>query len=99
MGLPLGKTREVVGERRGVLEGLERQLGVVGGQVPRKRKEVERLRAEVAALEVKRGNCLAAAREAKRRREDAQGGGEDELEARGRWERASEAVLREVLGV
>jgi hypothetical protein len=77
---------------------LEREVEVLGQQqVPRKRKEVERLRAEVVALEKRRANSVAAAREAKRRRENAQGGVGDELEARGRWYRASETVLRQVL--
>ncbi|KAH6855254.1 hypothetical protein B0I37DRAFT_411264 [Chaetomium sp. MPI-CAGE-AT-0009] len=97
MSMPLGKTRALVEGRRRELGGLERELEVVGGQLPRKRKEVERLRAEVAALENRRANSTAAAREAKRRRENAQGGVEDELEARGRWYRASETVLRQVL--
>ncbi|KAK3311441.1 uncharacterized protein B0T15DRAFT_75650 [Chaetomium strumarium] len=97
MNLPLGKTLALVDEKRRELAGLDRQLELLGGQVPRKRKEMERLRAEVAALENRKANSAAAAREAKRRRENAQGGVEDELEARGRWYRASEVVLRQVL--
>jgi hypothetical protein len=97
MNLPLGKTLAAVEAKRRELTGLERQLELVGGQVPRKRKEVERLRAEVAALENRRANSAAAAREAKRRRENAQSGVADELEARGRWYRASEVMLRRVL--
>ncbi|KAH6628670.1 hypothetical protein F5144DRAFT_549945 [Chaetomium tenue] len=97
MSMPLGKTRALVEGRRGELRGLEREVEVVGGQVPRKRKEVERVRGEVGVLENRRANSQAAAREAKRRREGAQGGVEDELEARGRWYRASETVLRQVL--
>ncbi|SPQ19722.1 0c8f443a-b2b0-46d9-bb4d-7be99b7d51ba [Thermothielavioides terrestris] len=97
MNLPLGKTLALVEERRRELARVERQLEVLGGQVPRKRKEVERLRAEVAALENRKANSAAAAREAKRRRENAQGGVEDELEARGRWYRASGMALRQVL--
>lgn len=98
MGMGLARTREVVEGRREQARGLEREVEVLAGQqVPRKRKEVERLRAEVAGLEKRRANSVAAAREAKRRRENAQGGVGDELEARGRWYRASEAVLRQVL--
>ncbi|KAK4242051.1 kinetochore protein Sos7 [Achaetomium macrosporum] len=97
MHLPLGKTLALVDEKRRELAGLDRQLELLGAQVPRKRKEMERLRAEVAALENRKANSTAAAREAKRRRENAQGGVEDELEARGRWYRASEMVLRQVL--
>ncbi|GAB1312114.1 Kinetochore protein Sos7 coiled-coil domain-containing protein [Madurella fahalii] len=100
MDLPLGKTLELVDSKRRELAALERRLEQLGGQVPRKRKEAERLRGEVAALETRKANSAAAAREAKRRRENAQQGGvEDELEARGRWYRASETVLRQVLGL
>ncbi len=97
MDLPLGKTRGLVEGKRKELEGLERLVEGLERQVPRKRKEAERLGGEVAALENRRANSAAAAREAKRRRENAQGGVEDELEARGRWYRASETVLRQVL--
>ncbi|KAK4154868.1 kinetochore protein Sos7 [Chaetomidium leptoderma] len=97
MNMPLGKTLELVDGKREEVGALERQLELLGGQVPRKRKEMERLRGEVAALENRKMNSAAAAREAKRRRENAQGGVEDELEARGRWYRASETVLRQVL--
>ncbi|KAK4117589.1 hypothetical protein N656DRAFT_773751 [Canariomyces notabilis] len=97
MDMPLGKTREVVERKRADLAGLDRQLEQLASLAPRKRKEAERLRAEVAALENKKVHSAAAAREAKRRRENAQGGVEDELEARGRWYRASELVLRRVL--
>lgn len=97
MDLPLGKTRGLVEGKRKELEGLERLVEGLERQVPRKRKEAERLAGEVAALENRRANSAAAAREAKRRRENAQGGVEDELEARGRWYRASETVLRQVL--
>lgn len=100
MDLPLGRTLELVDGKKRELAGLERQLEQLGGQVPRKRKEAERLRGEVAALENRKANSAAAAREAKRRRENAQQGGvDDELEARGRWHRASETVLRQVLGL
>lgn len=97
VNLPLGKTLEIVEGRRKELAGLERQLELLGGQAPRKRKEMERLRTEVGGLENRKANSAAAAREAKRRRENAQGGVEDELEAKGRWYRASETVLSQVL--
>ncbi|KAL2180753.1 uncharacterized protein P884DRAFT_296482 [Thermothelomyces heterothallicus CBS 202.75] len=97
MNMPLGKTRELVEQRRRELGAVERELEVLGAQAPRKRKEMERLGAEVAALENRRATSTAAAREAKRRRDNAQAGVADELEARGRWYRASEAVLRQVL--
>ncbi|KAL2150006.1 hypothetical protein VTH82DRAFT_7682 [Thermothelomyces myriococcoides] len=99
MNLPLGKTRELAEQRRRELSTVERELDLVAAQVPRKRKELDRLRAEVTALENKRAASTAAASEAKRRKEakNAHGGVADELEARGRWYRASEAVLSQLL--
>lgn len=97
MRLPLGKTLALADDKKRELAALDRQLERLGTQVPCKRKELERLRTEVANLETKKANSTAAARDAKRRRENAQDRVEDELEAKGRWYRASENVLREVL--
>ncbi|KAK4649608.1 uncharacterized protein QC761_120480 [Podospora bellae-mahoneyi] len=100
LNLPLAKTLQLVGEKKRQMQELDRQLEQLRNQAPRKRKEVERLQGEVAGLEQKRGNAMAAAKEAKRRREDKGArNGVDELEARGRWYRGSEAVLRELLGI
>lgn len=101
MNLPLAKTAVLVEERRQKVRDLERQVEQLSSLAPRKRKEMERLQMEVTALAAKRTQVSAAAREAKRRRENAQkaGGADDEMEAKGRWYRASEAVLREMLGL
>lgn len=100
MNLPLAKTAVLVEERRQKVRELERQVEQLSSLAPRKRKEMERLQMEVTALAAKRAQVSAAAREAKRRRENAQkaGGTYDEMEAKGRWYRASEAALREMLG-
>ncbi|KAK1782801.1 hypothetical protein QBC45DRAFT_193866 [Copromyces sp. CBS 386.78] len=101
MNLPLAKTAVLVEERRQKVRDLERQVEQLSSLAPRKRKEMERLQMEVTALAAKRTQVSAAAREAKRRRENAQkvGGADDEMEAKGRWYRASEAALREMLGL
>ncbi|KAM7205648.1 hypothetical protein V8F33_000974 [Rhypophila sp. PSN 637] len=100
MNLPLAKTALLVEERRAALRDLDRQLEQLERLAPRKEKEVARLQNEVNALETKRANVTAAAREAKRRKENlAQGGVEDDLEAKGRWYRASEVALLQMLGV
>ncbi|KAM7208966.1 hypothetical protein V8F20_000844 [Naviculisporaceae sp. PSN 640] len=100
MNLPLAKTAILVEERRAALRDLDRQLEQLERMAPRKEKEVARLQAEVNALETKRANVTAAAREAKRRKENlAQGGVEDDLEAKGRWYRASEVALSQMLGI
>jgi hypothetical protein len=71
----------------------------LGATVPRKRKEAERLAAELATLETRRTNSTAAAREARKRKKARLGGAEDDLEQRGRWWRAEEAVLRKMLEI
>ena len=95
LSLPLAKTLALVEKRASELRDLDRQLEQLASKVPRKRKEGERLQAELAMLEPRRAHSAAAAREAKRRKEDA--AEDDDLETRGRWERASEMVLRQVL--
>lgn len=99
LNLPLAKTLELVAEKKLQRHELERQLEQLRAQVPRKRKEMERLQTELQPLEVKRQNSLAAAKEARRRKEQALGGVEDDLEERGRWWRASEAVLKQMLEI
>ncbi|KAK0725586.1 hypothetical protein B0H67DRAFT_598785 [Lasiosphaeris hirsuta] len=99
MNMPLAKTAALVEVRRRELRELDRALEQLSAQAPRKRKEMERLRAELAQLEAKRVHSKTAAREAKRRKEDAQGGVEDDLEAKGRWYRATETVLNQVLDI
>lgn len=100
MNLPLAKTAILVEERRAALRDLDRQLEQLERMAPRKEKEMARLQAEVNSLETKRANVTAAAREAKRRKDNlAQGGVEDDLEAKGRWYRASEVALSQMLGV
>jgi uncharacterized coiled-coil DUF342 family protein len=97
MHLPLGKTLELVDERKRQKRELDLQLEQLRAQIPRKRKEVDRLEAELQPLELKKQNSTAAAKEARRRKEAALGGVQDDLEERGRWWRASEAVLNEML--
>ncbi|KAF3768481.1 hypothetical protein M406DRAFT_249513 [Cryphonectria parasitica EP155] len=99
LNLPLAKTLELVAERKRQRHELDRQLEQLRSQVPRRRKEMERLQAELQPLEQKRQNSMAAAKEARRRKEQALGGVEDDLEERGRWWRASELALRQMLDI
>lgn len=99
LNLPLAKTLELVAEKKLQRHELDRQLEQLRSQVPRKKKEMERLQTELQPLEQKRQNSAAAAREAKRRKEQALGGVEDDLEERGRWWRASEAALKQMLEI
>ncbi|KAG4027130.1 hypothetical protein MFRU_033g00990 [Monilinia fructicola] len=97
--LGLDKTRELVAQREKEKRDLDRQLEQLQVLVPRKNKEAERLNAELVVLEAKRTTSMAAAREAKRRKEEVAGGVGDDLEERGRWWRGVEGGLRGMLGV
>ncbi|ROT37654.1 hypothetical protein SODALDRAFT_334773 [Sodiomyces alkalinus F11] len=99
MNMPLAKMLELLDEKKRKQQELDRELEQLQAKVPRKMKEAERLRAELKPLETKRQNSAAAAKEAKRRKEAAPDGVEDDLEARGRWLRASEATLRSMLEI
>lgn len=99
LNLPLSKTLELVETKKRQRADLDRQLEQLQSLVPRKKKELDRLHAELQPLETKRNNSSAAAREAKRRKEAALGGVEDDLEERGRWYRAADATLRQLLNV
>ncbi|KAI1358092.1 hypothetical protein F5Y08DRAFT_346056 [Xylaria arbuscula] len=99
LNLPLAKTLQLVEAKKRQRDELDRQLEQLQSQVPRKQKELERLRAELQPLETKRQNSMAAAKEARRRKEAALGGVEDDLEERGRWYRAAEAGLKQMLEI
>ncbi|KAI1350602.1 hypothetical protein F5Y01DRAFT_146822 [Xylaria sp. FL0043] len=99
LNLPLAKTLQLVDAKKRERDDLDRQLEQLQSQVPRKKKELERLQAELQPLETKRQNSMAAAKEAKRRKEAALGGVEDDLEERGRWYRAAEASLKQMLEI
>ncbi|ORY60663.1 uncharacterized protein BCR38DRAFT_441895 [Pseudomassariella vexata] len=99
LNLPLAKTADLVEAKKRQRDNLDRQLEQLQNQMPRKKKELERLQAELQPLETKRQNSTATAREARRRKEDAVGGVEDDLEERGRWLRAAEAGLKQMLQI
>lgn len=99
LSLPLGRTLELVDERKAERAQLDRELEQLRARLPRKKKELERLEVEVQNLEAKRQTSTAAAKEAKRRKENALGGVEDDLEERGRWWRSSEVVLKQALDI
>ncbi|KAF2805221.1 uncharacterized protein BDZ99DRAFT_511263 [Mytilinidion resinicola] len=98
LSLPLPETLELLQSKEAELAALDAELARLQTAVPRKTHELERIEAELRPLEAQKTAKVAAAVEARRRRE--QGGGiGDELEERGRWLRASEAALKGMLEV
>ena len=98
LGLPLPETLKLLNEREAELTALNAQIAQLQSSLPNRAKELEKVERELKPLETQRQGTVAAAKEARRRKEEGGGIG-DELEERGRWLTASEKVLRDMLEV
>lgn len=98
LALPLPDTLELLRQREADLAALNAQLAKLQSSLPSRTRELEKLERELRPLETQKQGTVAAAKEARRRREEGGGIG-DELEERGRWLRASEKALKEMLEV
>ncbi|KAI9778254.1 MAG: hypothetical protein M1839_008278 [Geoglossum umbratile] len=96
--LPLPATLSLLASQKATLAQLTHQLTALQTTLPRKTRELERLEAELRPLESRKLGSVAGAREARRRKEEGAGMGDD-LEERGRWWRGVEAGLKELLDV
>ncbi|OAG06862.1 uncharacterized protein CC84DRAFT_629640 [Paraphaeosphaeria sporulosa] len=98
LALPLPETSQLVEQREAELTALNAQLAKLQSSLPNRARELEKLERELKPLETQKQGIVAAAKEARRRKEDGGGIG-DELEERGRWLRASEVALNKMLEV
>ena len=98
LALPLPETMSLLREKESELEALNAELAALQSTLPNRARDLEKLERELKPLETQRQGIVAAAKEARRRREEGGGVG-DELEERGRWLRASEKALRNMLEV
>ncbi|OCK83777.1 hypothetical protein K432DRAFT_346336 [Lepidopterella palustris CBS 459.81] len=98
LSLPLPETLSLLHSRKAELAALDAQIAALQTAIPQKTRELERLQAELRPLETQKKASVAQAKEARRRREEGGGVG-DELEERGRWLRAAEKGLGGMLGV
>jgi chromosome segregation ATPase len=96
LALPLPETLRLLTEREAELAALNAQILQLQSSLPGRARELEKLERELRPLETQKQGTVAAAKEARRRKE-AGGGIGDELEERGRWLTASEKILRETL--
>jgi chromosome segregation ATPase len=96
LALPLPETARLVEQREAELTALNAQLSKLQSSLPNRARELEKLERELKPLETQKQGTVAAAKEARRRREDGGGIG-DELEERGRWLRASESALNKTV--
>jgi len=97
LSLPLPATKELLSEREAEVAALDAQLASLQAQLPPKARELVRLESELKPLELQKMGTVAAAKEARRRKEE--GSGVDDLETKGRWYRAADTTLRNMLGV
>ncbi|OAL56688.1 hypothetical protein IQ07DRAFT_497719 [Pyrenochaeta sp. DS3sAY3a] len=98
LALPLPETLRVLNEREAELAALNAQIASLQAAMPNRDRELEKLERELKPLETQKQGTVAAAKEARRRKEEGGGIG-DELEERGRWLRASEKALKEMLEI
>ncbi|KAF1945127.1 hypothetical protein EJ02DRAFT_339678 [Clathrospora elynae] len=98
LALPLPETQRVLSEREAELAALKARIASLQASMPNRTRELEKLERELRPLETQKQGTVAAAKEARRRKEEGGGIG-DELEERGRWLRASEKALTEMLEV
>ncbi|TKA80043.1 hypothetical protein B0A55_01767 [Friedmanniomyces simplex] len=98
LSLPLQPTLDLLADREQQLYDIDHQIMLLEAAMPAKRKEVENLQDELAPLQMRKMKAVQEAQEARRRRQDGAGIG-DELEERGRWLMGVEAGLRGMLEV
>jgi hypothetical protein len=98
LALPLPETLQLVSDREAELSALNAQIASLQASLPNRSRELEKLERELKPLETQKNGTVAAAKEARRRKEEGGGIG-DELEERGRWLTASEKALKDMLEV
>lgn len=96
MNLGLEETDALVAETQVKVREVEKQIAALQRQLPGKMRECEVLERELEGLERKRNEKTAAAREARRIKEE---GGRDVVEEMGRWYRSKETVLKGLLDI
>jgi hypothetical protein len=97
MKMSLAGTEEALAAQRARNAEIDRLIADLQAQMPGRVRDVERMDRELADLERRRNEATRLAVEGRRRREEQ--GGRDEMEELGRWYRASESVMKGVLGV
>ncbi|KAF2643197.1 hypothetical protein P280DRAFT_394394 [Massarina eburnea CBS 473.64] len=98
LAMSLPETMRLVQQRETELAALNAQIATLRSSLPNRSRELEKLERELKPMETQKQGTVAAAKEARRRREEGGGVGDD-LEERGRWLRASEKALKDMLEV
>ncbi|KAF2674872.1 hypothetical protein BT63DRAFT_420129 [Microthyrium microscopicum] len=90
LNLPLADTLVLLAEQQKELAETEAQIAALQSEGPERARELARVEEELAGLTTQKKMAVGRAREARARKE---AGGIDEVERRGRWLRAEEALL------
>ncbi|KAJ5538254.1 hypothetical protein N7494_007733 [Penicillium frequentans] len=94
--LPLPATMELLSDREAELAALNRQIAAVQNSLPRKTREAEAIQRECSVLERRKIEAVTQAREARRKKQEGETDGTEEM---GRWYRSAEETLKEMVGV
>ncbi|KAF1966941.1 hypothetical protein BU23DRAFT_307348 [Bimuria novae-zelandiae CBS 107.79] len=96
LALSLPDTVRLLEQREADLAALDAELSKLQSSLPSRTRELEKLERELKPLETQKHGTVGAAKEARRRKEDGGGIG-DELEEKGRWLTASGSALSSML--
>ncbi|KAJ5623085.1 hypothetical protein N7490_011690 [Penicillium lividum] len=94
--LSLPATAKLLADREAELAALNRQIAAVQNSLPRKTREAEAIERECSVLERRKVEAVAQAREARRKKQEGETDGTEEM---GRWYRSAEETLKEMVGV
>ncbi|KAA8645723.1 hypothetical protein EYZ11_001254 [Aspergillus tanneri] len=94
--MPLPATLSLLSEREAELSALDRQLAAVQNTLPRKTREAETIERELGVLGKRKSEAITQAQEAKRKKQE---GESDGLEEMGRWYRSAGEALKGLVGV
>ncbi|ETI28178.1 hypothetical protein G647_00627 [Cladophialophora carrionii CBS 160.54] len=97
MRMSLAETEEALAAQRARNAEVDRMIADLQDRMPARVRDVESMDRELAELERRRNEAARLAVEGRRRREEQ--GGRDEMEELGRWYRASEGVMKGLMGV
>ena len=97
LSLPLPATRSLLTERQQQLSNIEKEIKAIQQALPAKGRRLDVEERELKTLEKEKNGKVEQAREAKRRREGGEGGGNIEL--KGKWLRGVHTGLTNMLGV
>lgn len=99
MALSLPETQALLAEQVAEHEMLNQQLSSLEAEVSLKSGQLEKAEVKLEQLQSQKGSIVAAAKEARRSREDNLSRQGSDVKLQGRWYAAAEACLKEMLEI